>query len=59
MYWNLGLVFPPGGMNSWFLYEVMVFSMGPFSANVMNHLGKLIMAVLVIVLGSGITVPSP
>jgi hypothetical protein len=32
-------------MNSWFLYEVMVFSMGPFSANIMNHLGKLIMAI--------------
>jgi hypothetical protein len=52
-------VFRPGGMNSWFLYEVMVFLMGPFLANIMNHLGKLIMAVLVMVLGSGITAPSP
>ncbi len=53
------MVFLPGGMNSWFLYEVMVFFMGPFSANIMNHLVKLIMAVLVMVLGSGISVPSP
>jgi hypothetical protein len=50
------LVFPPGGMNSWFLYEDIVFLMGPFSANIMNHLEKLIMA-LVMVLGSGTTAP--
>jgi hypothetical protein len=46
-------------MNSWFLYEVMVFSMGPFSANIVNHLGKSITAVSIMVLGSGITVAGP
>jgi hypothetical protein len=53
------VVFQPGGMNSWFLYEVTVFSMGPFSANIMNYMGKLITAVSVMVLGSGITVAGP
>jgi hypothetical protein len=51
------MVFPPGGMNSWFLYEVMVFLMGPFSANIMNNLGKIDYTMSVMVLGSGITVP--
>ena len=55
--WNLRLVFRPGGMNSWFLYEVTVFSMGPFSAKIAYYLGKSITAVTIMVLGSGITAP--
>lgn len=30
----------PGAMNSWFLYEFTVYSMGSISANIMNYLGK-------------------
>jgi hypothetical protein len=44
-------------MNSWFLYEVTVFSMGPFSAKNAYFLGKLITAMSVMVLGSGLTAP--
>ena len=32
-----------GGMNSWFLYEFTVFSMGSISANIADNLLKLIM----------------
>jgi hypothetical protein len=46
-----------GGMNSRFLYEFTVFSMGLFSANIMNYMEKSITAVSILVLGSGITVP--
>ena len=53
------LVIPWGGMNSWFLYEFTVFSMGLISVNIMNHLGKSITAVSIMVLGSGITAPCP
>ena len=49
-----------GGMNSLCSYEFTVFFMGPFSANnIMNHLGKFITAVSIMVLGSGITVTGP
>jgi hypothetical protein len=46
-------------MNSWFLYEVMVFSMGPFSAKIAYYLGKFDYTMSVMVMGSGITVTSP
>ncbi len=48
-----------GGMNSWFLYEFLVLSMGSISANIMNNLGNFGYAMLVMVLGSGITVTRP
>ncbi len=51
------LGFLSGGMNSWFYHEFTVFSMGSISANIMNYMGKLIMAMWVMVLGSGITAP--
>ncbi len=40
-------------MNSWFLYEVMVFSMGSISAKVAYYLGKFDHTMSVMVLGSG------
>jgi methyl coenzyme M reductase subunit C-like uncharacterized protein (methanogenesis marker protein 7) len=49
--------FLSGGMNSWFYHEFTVFSMGSFSANIMNYMGKLITAMSVMVLGSGTTAP--
>jgi hypothetical protein len=48
-----------GGMNSWFLYEVKVFSMGPILANIRNNLGTFDYAVSIMVSRSGITVPGP
>ncbi len=45
-----------GGMNSWYLYEVMVFSMGSISAKIAYYLGKYDYTMSVMVLGSGITV---
>ena len=48
-----------GAMNSWFYHEFMVFSMGSFSANIMNYMGKFDYTMSVMVLGSGITVTGP
>ena len=48
-----------GAMNSWFYHEFMVFSMGSFSANIMNYMGKYDYTMSVMVLGSGITVTGP
>jgi hypothetical protein len=52
------MVFPWGGMNSWFLYEFRVLSMGSISANIADNLLKIDYAVLIMVLGSGTTVTS-
>ncbi len=52
------LVFPWGGMNSWFLCEFRVLSMGSISANIADNLLKIDYAVLIMVLGSGTTVTS-
>ena len=40
---NLNIGHPSGGMNSWFLYEFMVCSMGSISANIADISEKLIM----------------
>jgi hypothetical protein len=53
------VVFLWGGMNSWFLYEFTVFSMGSISAYIMNNLGKFDYAMSVMVLGSNISVTGP
>ena len=50
------LVFLWGGMNSWFLYEFTVLSMGSILANIADNLLKIDYAVLIMVLGSGTTV---
>jgi hypothetical protein len=52
------MVFLPGGMNSWFWYEFMVYSMGPISANIADNLVKIDYGMLPMMLGSGITVAS-
>ena len=51
------MVFLSGGMNSWFLYEFTVCSMGSISAKIAYYLGKLDFAMSAMVLGSGITAP--
>ena len=50
------LVFLWGGMNSWFLYEFTVLSMGSILANIADNLLKIDYAVLIMVLGSRTTV---
>ncbi len=54
---NSIMVFLWGSMNSWFLYEFRVCSMGPISANIADNLLNIDYAMLIMmVLGSGITV---
>jgi hypothetical protein len=48
-----------GGMNSWFLYEFMVCSMGSISANIADISEKLIMPMSIMVLGSRTTARGP
>ena len=50
------LVFLWGGMNSWFLHEFTVLSMGLILANIADNLLKIDYAVLIMVLGSRTTV---
>ncbi len=50
------LVIPWGGMNSWILYEFTVCSIGSISANIADNLLNIDYAMLIMVLGSGITV---
>ncbi len=51
------LVFLWGGMNSLFLYEFTVCSMGSILANIADNLLNIDYAMSIMVLGSGITAP--
>ncbi len=51
------LVFLSGGMNSWFLYEFTVCSMGSILANIAIIYLNIDYAMSIMVLGSGITIP--
>jgi hypothetical protein len=52
------LVFLWGGMNSWFLYEFRVLSMGSILVNIADNLLKIDYAMLFMVLGSGTLLPA-